>query len=311
MKKNIKKVLAVFLILISLTGCSTTLVDENKQVVRNPETGQNLTKNILCQPENDTVRKLYVDNGVELDSLPKCNEYKITSGGYEGIWTSIFVKPIAWVIIMLGKLINNYGIAIILLTLAIRLILYPLTKKTALQSELMKKAQPELNKLEKKYKNNQSQEAMMQKSQEMMLIYKKYKINPLSGCIFAFIQIPLFFAFYEAMNRVPAIFEGNLIGFQLGTSPMTAITNGKFYYIIFVILVVLATYFSFKLNKTASIGEDQEKQMKMMTNISTIFIGIASFTMSTAIELYWIFNSGFTILQNIIVKRSKKNDNVI
>ncbi len=309
--KKIKKIFLVFLILISLTGCTTTLTDSNKKVVRNPETGQNLTKNILCQPENDTVRKLYLDNGVDIESLPKCSEFKINSGKYEGIWTTIFVKPLAWVIINIGKLVNNYGLAIILLTVLIRLILYPFTKKTAMQSELMRKAQPELNKLQKKYGSNPSQEAMMQQSQEMMLIYKKYKINPLSGCLFAFIQIPLFFAFYEAMNRLPAIFEGNLLFFQLGTSPATAIASGKYYYIIFVILVVLATYFSFKLNKTASIGEDQEKQMKMMTNISTIFIGIASFTMSTAIELYWIFNSGFTILQNIIVKRSKKNDNII
>ena len=309
--KKIKKIFLVFLILISLTGCTTTLTDSNKKVVRNPETGQNLTKNILCQPENDTVRKLYLDNGVDIESLPKCSEFKINSGKYEGIWTTIFVKPLAWVIINIGKLVNNYGLAIILLTVLIRLILYPFTKKTAMQSELRRKAQPELNKLQKKYGSNPSQEAMMQQSQEMMLIYKKYKINPLSGCLFAFIQIPLFFAFYEAMNRLPAIFEGNLLFFQLGTSPATAIASGKYYYIIFVILVVLATYFSFKLNKTASIGEDQEKQMKMMTNISTIFIGIASFTMSTAIELYWIFNSGFTILQNIIVKRSKKNDNII
>lgn len=311
MKKNLKKILIVFIVILSLTGCSKTLTDGNKKVVQNPETGQNLTKNILCQPENETVRNLYTENNVDLSNLPKCENFKVTSGGYEGIWTTIFVKPIAWIIVLIGNLVNNYGIAIILITLAIRLILYPLTKKTAMQSELMKKAQPELAKLEKKYKNNQSQEAMMQKSQEMMLIYKKYKINPLSGCIFSLIQIPLFFAFYEAMNRMPAIFEENLLGFQLGTSPLTAITNGKYYYIIFIILVILATYFSFKLNKTASLGEDQEKQMKMMTNISTIFIGIASFTMSTGIELYWIFNSGFTILQNLIVKRGKKNDNVI
>ena len=300
MKKNFKKIIIVFILLISLTGCSKTLTDENKKVVQNPETGQNLTQNILCQPENETVINLYKENNVDISQLPKCDEFKITSGGYEGIWTTLFVKPIAWIIVLLGNLVNNYGLAIIIITLAIRLILYPLTRKTAMQSELMKQAQPELAKLEKKYKNNQSQEAMMQKSQEMMLIYKKYKINPLSGCIFSLIQIPLFFAFYEAMNRMPAIFEESLLGIQLGTSPMTAITNGKFYYIIFVILVIAATYFSFKLNKTASMGADQEKQMKMMTNISTIFIGIASFTMSTGIELYWIFNSGFTILQNLL-----------
>ena len=152
---------------------------------------------------------------------------------------------------------------------------------------------------------------MMQKSQEMMLIYKKHNISPLSGCLFSFIQIPLFFAFYEAMNRMPALFEENFLGFHLGTSPLTALSSGKYYYLIFVILVVLTTYLSFKLNKTASMGSEQEKQMKMMTNMSVIFISIASFSISTGVALYWIFNSGFTIIQNLLVKRGKKNANVI
>ena len=146
---------------------------------------------------------------------------------------------------------------------------------------------------------------MMKKSQEMMMIYKKYNINPMSGCLFSFIQIPLFFAFFEAMNRLPAIFEENFLGMQLGTSPMIGIKNGHWYYLILIILVVLATYFSFKLNSSASMTPEAEKQMKMMSNISIIFIGIASITMSAGIELYWITNSTFTIIQNLIVKRSK------
>lgn len=311
MNNKIKKLLIVLVLVVSLTGCTKILKGTYKKVVQNPETGQSLTENILCQPENETVRNLYLENNIDINSLTACKSFVPTSGGYEGLWTSIFVKPLAWLILFIGNLVGNYGLSIIIITLLIRLAMYPLTKKTALQSELMAQAKPELDKLEKKYKNNQSQEATMQKSQEMMMIYKKYKINPLSGCIFAFIQIPLFFAFYEAMNRLPAIFEENLLGIQLGTSPITAFSSGKYYYIIFVILVVAATYYSFKLNKTASMGADQEKQMKMMTNISTIFIGIASFTMSTGIELYWIFNSGFTILQNLLVKRGKKNDNII
>ena len=90
-----------------------------------------------------------------------------------------------------------FGLAIILSTMIIRGIMYPFTKKTAMQSENMKKVQPELQKLEKKYANKTDQESMMQKSQEMMILYKKNNINPLSGCVFAFIQIPLLFAFIE------------------------------------------------------------------------------------------------------------------
>ena len=311
MKNKKITLVLLFIMLISLTGCTKILKNEENKAVQNQTTGQSLVENILCQPEDQSTIELYNQNNIDITKLPKCNEFKITSGGYEGIWTTVFVKPLAWIIIQIGNLVNNYGLSVIIVTLLIRLVMYPVTQKTAMQSENMKKAKPELDKLEKKYKNRQDNESMMQKSQEMMAIYKKHKISPLSGCLFSFIQIPLFFAFYEAMNRIPALFEENLLGFQLGTSPLTAMSAGKFYYIIFVLLVIGATYFSFKLNSTASISGEQEKQMKMMTNMSIIMISIASFTISTGIALYWIFNSGFTILQNLLVKRRKKNDNII
>jgi len=190
-------------------------------------------------------------------------------------------------------------------------VLYPVTKKTEIQSEMMKEAQPELQKLEKKYANKTDQESQMQKSQEMMMIYKKHNINPLSGCLFSLIQIPLFFAFYEALNRLPVIFEGKLLCFDLGITPSIALSKGYYWYIIIVILVGLATYFSFKLNKTASMSSEQEKQMKFMSIFSVGLIFIMSFNVSIAIALYWIFNSGFTILQNLLVKRGKKNDHII
>ena len=180
-----------------------------------------------------------------------------------------------------------------------------------MQSEGMKNAKPKLDKLEEKYKGKTDQESMMQKSQEMMVIYKEYNINPLSGCIFSIIQIPLFFAFLEALNRLPAIFEEKFIGFELGTSPMIALKSGHWLYLIFVVLVVVTTFFSFKLNQTASMSKEQEQQMKMMMNMSIVFIGIASISMSLGIELYWIVNSAFTIIQNLLVKRSKKNANII
>ena len=310
MKNKTLKIIATLFIAVSLTGC-TKILKEEKQPVQNPETGQSLVENILCQPENDTTRSIYEEHGIDLNTLPKCSEYKISSNGYEGLWTTLFVKPLAKIILKLGELVKNYGLAVIILTLAIRGILYPITKKTAMQSENMKKAQPKLQKLEEKYKGKTDQESMMQKSQEMMLIYKENNINPLSGCIFSLIQIPLFFAFLEALNRLPAIFEETLIGFQLGTSPLTAFKSGHWLYIIFPILVALTTFFSFKLNGTASMNKEQEQQMKTMMNMSVIFIIIASFTMSTGIELYWIFNSGFTVIQNLLVKRRKKNANII
>lgn len=293
-----------------LSECNTKC--ETKCSLTKTETGQNLVENILCKPSDEEILYLYEQNNVDLENIEECKNIKIASGNYEGVWTSIFVKPLAWLIVKIGNIFNNYGISVIIITLLIRLALYPVTNKTAMQSELMKKAQPELEKLEKKYAGRNDQNSQMEKSQEMMVIYKKYGINPLSGCLFSFIQIPLFFAFYEALNRLPIIYEGELLGFNLGITPATAITSySYYYYIIIVILVGLATYYSFKLNSTASMSKDQEKQMKMMSIFSVALITIMSFRVSVAIALYWIFNSAFTIIQNLLVKRGKKNDHII
>ena len=147
---------------------------------------------------------------------------------------------------------------------------------------------------------------MAMKSQEMMAIYKKHGINPMSGCLFGIIQIPLFLAFYEALYRLPVLFEDKFLVFNMATTPISGMSSGNYIYLILPILVGVATYFSFKLNSGANMGADQAKQMKTMMNIMMILIVFTSFSMSTAIIIYWITNSSFTIGQNLFVKRSKK-----
>jgi len=335
--KKLKKIVPILLVTLLVTGC-TQYKTYNKESVTIPETGQKVVENILCKTEetekqyeqlkqekinaidlklqnaemtqeqyDEEVKK--INEAFNLDNVTYCSEFKIFSGD-DGLWTTLFVKSLAWVIIKIGTLTKNYGWAIILVTLLIRLALYPVTKKTAMQSENMKKAQNKLQKLEDKYRNRNDQEAQMMKAQEMMKIYKDYNINPMSGCLFAFIQIPLFFAFYEALYRLPVILEEKFFFINLGITPTVAMQNGQYYYLIFIVLVILATYFSFKLNSSANPTGEQAKQMKMMSNMSIIMISIASFSISTGIALYWIVNSSFTIVQNLLVKRGAKNDHI-
>ena len=302
---NKKKILILLLCtMFFLTGCTKTLKNEDNKAVTYEKTGQTLNENILCRPTNKEVLEIYEKNDVKLDKLVECKDFKVTSGGYEGLWTSIFVKPLAWVLIKVGALVKNYGLSILIVSILIRVVTIPLTKKTAMQSENMKKAQPALEKLEKKYKGKpqDDQQVMMQKTQEQLAIYKKYDINPMSGCLFSLIQIPVFFAFLEAVNRVPALFEGKFLGLDLGTTPLVALTKGQYYYLILIVLIIATTYFSFKLNATATTA-DQEQQMKFMSRFMIIFICIASFSLPTAIAIYWIATSLFTIAQNLWVKK--------
>ena len=303
-QKNKIKLIIVLVLLLITTGCTTTLTDKNKKPVRNEVTGQNLTKNIICQPTTKETIKLYKENGVKVDKLPKCENFKITSGKYEGLWTSLFVKPLAFVLIFFGKNVGNYAVSLIILTLIIRLLAYPVTKKTALQSELIKKAQPELDRLKNKYKNKTDQESMMKQQQEMMMIYKKHNINPLSGCLFSFLQLPLFIAFFEAVQRTPAIFEDKFLTLQLGTTPSVGIfTSHWLAYAIIILLIGGSTYYSLRMNSTANMTDPT---MKMMPTMMTVMLVLTGIFMPSGLGIYWVTSNIFTIVQNIIVKRSKE-----
>ena len=335
-----KKMGITFLVvmLLCLTGCTKQLKGPDGKVVTNEETGQVLPSNILCAPTDEEILNLYRENKqaleekyakeleagdigqkeydkkidaiMDVDDYPSCDDFPVLGQG-DGIWTSLFVSPLSWVLIKIGNLLGNYGLAIILVTLLIRLIMYPVTLKTAKQSENLKNARPEMDKLEKKYKNQNDQESMNRKAQETMMIYKKYNINPFSGCLYSLIQIPLFFAFYEALYRLPVLFEDELLSFHMAVSPSKGIAAGHWLYLILPILVFLATFFSFKLNSGASMTGEQAKQMKTTMNIMNVVITFMSFTMSSAIIFYWITNNTFTIVQNLIVKRSTKHDKVV
>ena len=304
MKK--KKILIVIMLFLALTtGCTKQLTDSNNKPVKNETTGQTLTENIICKPTNKETYNIYKENKIKVDKLPDCEEFKITDGKYESLWNSFIVKPMAFLIIFLGKFVKNYGLSVIIISLLIRLIAYPVTKKTAMQSELMQKAQPELTRIQKKYANKQDEESMMKQNQEMLAVYQKYNINPIGGCLFSFLQLPIFIAFFEALQRTPVIFEDKFLGLQLGTTPAVGIGTSTFYiYAILVLLIGLTTHLSFKMNGATA---TDDPTMKMMPTMMTVMIIVTSIFMPTGLGIYWVTSNLFTIVQNKLVKRSKAN----
>lgn len=305
-----KKILLLVVILLTLSGCTKYISDDNKKRVVYEVTGQSLPSNILCKPEDKDLLKIYEqykDNlDVDLEDLPSCDEMKVFSTkNYSNLWVQFFVTPLAWVIIKIGSLVKSYGVSVMLVGLLIRLIMMPLTAKTMKQSQNMQKAQKELSRLEEKYRNRTDKDALMQRNQEMMQIYNKYDIKPLGSCLMSFIQIPLFLAFLEAINRIPVIFEEYLGAYQLGTTPLVALKNGNYYYIILISLIILTTYLSLSYNMKNSTSTEQQSQMKYMTIFMIVFISIASFSLPTAIALYWIVTNGFSVIQNFVLSKRR------
>jgi len=322
------KLLSIILVLIVFltTGCgnSNYITDEKGKVVINELTGQNLQKDIYCRPEKGSeVYKLYEkyedQMKFKLSKLPECNKFKITSNKTSSLWQFLFVKPLAYLILKLGDVFKTLGmtkaylgISLMLIGLLIRLIILPFNIKTQKQSRKMQEAAPELQRIEKKYANRTDQEAMMMKSQEIMAVYQKYKVSPFLSCMLSLIQLPLFFDFLQAIYKIPAIYEGEIFGWNLGTTPSVGLfTNHQYSFIILIILIILTTYFSFrytmKQSQATAATTGAGSQMKTMLIVMTVFIGFASFSLPTAIALYWIITYAFIILQTFVMNLINKN----
>ncbi len=301
-------ILVSCLLLTSGCGNSKYITDKDNKIVTYEETGQMLEKDIVCLPEKDgelyNIYKEYKDQlNVKFEDLPDCTDFKINSNESSGLWEFLFVKPLAFLILKLGNLVGNLGISLILIGLAIRLILLPFTIKSTKQSMNMRKAQPEIEKIERKYRNRTDNESIMAKSQETMLVYKKYKVNPMIGCLMAFIQLPLFFAFLQAIYRTPAIYEESLLSFDLGMTPLVGIKTGNYLYLLLLVLIAVSTYFSFRqtMNQTGNQPPEMQKQMKIMLYVMLFVITYASLSLPTALAFYWIVTYAFIAIQNVIL----------
>jgi len=125
-----------------------------------------------------------------LKSLGKKLDLAINFG-----WTDIIAKPLLHVLRFFYKYTKNYGVAIILLTVLIKILFWPLTHKSYKSMKEMQKLQPLMAKIREKYKNNREQ-----MNRELMGLYKTYKVNPMGGCLPMIIQIPVFFALFRILG---------------------------------------------------------------------------------------------------------------
>ncbi|KMO87786.1 membrane protein [Megasphaera cerevisiae DSM 20462] len=189
----------------------------------------------------------------------------------------------------------SYGLAIIMLTLIIKLILAPLTAKQIRSMEGMQTLQPKIKELQKKYKGNQKK-----LQEEMSKLYKETGVNPLSGCLPIIIQMPFLISIFYALKEYPydPAFESFLWLPSLGHPDPTYIMP---------VLSALSTFFIQKQMTGAQVAasEAQEKQQKIMQIVMPLFIGWISLSFPSGLVIYWVVSNVFQWAQQMIMYRGK------
>lgn len=210
-------------------------------------------------------------------------------------WFWFFAQPMLWMINWLFSMVGNYGVAIILMTLVLRLLMWPLTRKSYVSTMMMQKMQPELQRVQKLYANDKARLQM-----EMMKVYQSHKTSPMSGCLPMLIQIPIFFALYKALLISVPMRSARF----LWISDLAAMDP---YFILPILMgatMILQQYL--QSPKTKTNGNDAvastQKVMKWMPILFTFMFA----WMPAGLVLYWTMSNVFSIFQMYIIKKSTK-----
>ncbi len=236
----------------------------------------------------------------------------------QALWTTIFYQPIynALIYIMETVTFGDIGFAVIILTIIVRLILFPLSKKSVRSQIMMKHIAPLLADIKRDYPNKEEQ------AKKTFELYKQYNVNPFSGCLFILIQLPIIFALYYVFYKGLAFGSGPLYSFV--HMPETIHTmflglidvHGKS-----IVLALLAGITQFvqgylsnpimpkKEARTDGKPKSFQEQMSdsMAINIKyvlPVFIAIIAYQISAAVALYWVTSNLCTILQEWYVRKT-------
>ncbi|MEC9384679.1 MAG: membrane protein insertase YidC [SAR324 cluster bacterium] len=202
----------------------------------------------------------------------------------------ILAGPLLDLLRLIYGYVENYGVAIIILTIIVRLVLFPLTFKGMKSMKRMQQLSPRMKKLQAKYKNNKEK-----LNKEMMELYRKNRVNPLGGCLPMLLQIPVFFALYSALSSAVELRHAPFMFWisdlsqpdGLGITPL---------------LMGASMYYQQKLTPhTAMMDSTQAKVMQMLPFIFTIF----TFTFPSGLTLYWVTSNVLSIAQQQIINRIK------
>ncbi|MCU0651370.1 MAG: membrane protein insertase YidC [Candidatus Omnitrophica bacterium] len=189
------------------------------------------------------------------------------------------------------SLVHNWGLAIIILSVAVYFLLYPLTLKQMRSMKAMQALQPRMEELKKLYKDNPQK-----LHKETLELYREHKVNPLGGCLPLLLQMPIFFALYQALARSIALKGAHFLWIKdlsepdrLARLPFNLPVLGNEFNIL-PILMAVVMFFQQKAS-SASMGSEHAEQQKIMLIVMPILFGMIFYRMPAGLVLYWFVNS--------------------
>lgn len=187
----------------------------------------------------------------------------------------------------------SYGLTIILSIIIVKLITLPLNIKQIKTTKVLQKIQPEMQKIQAKYKSDPQKQ-----QQQILQLYRDYKINPLSGCLPTFIQLPILLLFFQLFLRLPGLQE-NTISF-LWIPNLAA----KDPYFILPILAVVTGFIQGKLSIPVSQdNKAQAQQSRVMNIVLSVMLGVFTISVSSAVGIYYVFSNIISIIISLIINK--------
>ena len=212
-------------------------------------------------------------------------------------WYGILARPLLWLLKKTQGYVGNWGIAILVVTFLIRLLLFPLTAKSYVSMKKMQKLAPKMNAIRDKYKKAKSDAAQRQKmNEELMKLYQSEGYNPMSGCLPIVLQLPILVAFYNVLSRS---IELRHAPFYLWIKDLSAI-DGTY---VLVILMIISMYVQQAM--TPSTMDPAQKKIFMFM---PVLWGFFLKDMPSGLVLYWLFSNLLTIVQQLVMNRIVKED---
>ena len=198
--------------------------------------------------------------------------------------------------------VGNYGIAIIIVTVLMRIIIFPLTLKQEKSMKKMRELQPELEKIKEKYKDNPQE--YQQKTAEL---YRESGVNPLGGCLPLLIQMPVFVALYWAFsgNAIPA--DAKFLWFTL-KQPDRLFMIGNFAFNLLPILNVGVTYIQQKIMTSATSGQESNQQMQTMLYMMPLMMLFIFYKMPSGVTLYYLVSGALSLVQQYFILKGRSDD---